>query len=52
MSKDEIINAWQMLLDNYGILETLLCDDAGLMSAIAPDKTLIKETIEFLKGKE
>ena len=49
MRKDEIINAWQALLDNYSILEMLLCDDAGLMSAIAPDKRLIEETIRLLR---
>ena len=52
MSKDEIINKWQLLLDNYQTLELLLGYDKETLNAIAPDKELIEETIRLLKLEE
>ena len=49
MSKEEIINKWQLLLDNYQTLELLFGYDKETLNAIAPDKELIEETIQLLK---
>lgn len=49
MSKEEIINKWQLLLDNYQTLELLFGYDKETLNAIAPDKELIEETIRLLK---
>ena len=50
MSKEEIINKWQLLLDNYHILELLFGYDK--VNTIAPDKELIEETIRLLKSEK
>lgn len=52
MSKEEIINKWQLLLDNYQTLELLFGYDKETLNAIAPDKELIEETIRLLKERE
>lgn len=52
MNKEEIINKWQLLLDNYQILELLFGYDRETLNAIAPDKELIEETIRLLKEQE
>lgn len=52
MSKEEIINKWQLLLDNYQTLELLFGYDKEALNAIAPDKELIEETIRLLKLEE
>lgn len=49
MSKEEIINKWQLLLNNYQTLELLFGYDKETLNAIAPDKELIEETIRLLK---
>ena len=52
MSREEIINKWQLLLDNYQTLELLFCYDKEALDVIAPDKELIEETIRLLKEQE
>ena len=52
MSKEEIINKWQLLLDNYQTLELLFSYDKETLNAIAPDKELIEETIRLLEEQE
>ena len=52
MSKEEIINKWQLLLDNYQTLELLFGYDKEALNAIAPDKKIIEETIRLLKERE
>lgn len=52
MSEEEIINKWQLLLDNYQTLELLFGYDKKTLNVIAPDKKLIEETIRLLKERE
>ena len=52
MSKEEVINKWQLLLDNYQTLELLFGYDKEALNAIAPDKELIEKTIRLLKEQE
>ena len=52
MTRNEIIHQWQLLLDNYGLLELLFQGDKSIMSTLAPDKKLIEETLELLKSED
>lgn len=46
MSREEVIKKWQLLLDNYRLLDILFTDK---VDSLAPDIELLKETIELLK---
>lgn len=46
MSREEVIKKWQLLLDNYKLLDRLFADK---IDSLAPDIELLKETIELLK---
>lgn len=46
MSREEIIKKWQLLLDNYNVLDVLF---GAQVDSLAPDIELLKETIALLK---
>ena len=49
MNNEELIKKWQLLLDNYELLDVFLGDE---IESIAPDKELLIATIKALKGQE
>ena len=49
MSNEEIIKKWQLLLDNYKLLDAFWGDE---IESIAPDKELLIATIKALKEQE
>lgn len=49
MKNEEIIKKWQLLLDNYKLLDAFLGDMIG---SLAPDKELLIATIKALKEQE
>ena len=49
MTKQEVIDKWQLLLDNYELLNVLF---GNTIKTIAPDKELLTETIKLLHGEQ